>query len=617
MKLNVVGVEAGRIKFVGILICIAMLLCINSLNVMGKPDTSITNCSILSTEGETYLVTANVYAANTTCISVTGKNITLDCQGHEIRGINTTGSIGVYSNLPLIMKDCKVYNWGRGIEINLNTSTVTGTLINNITSSNNLEYGIMFYHATGATTRSVFSNILLRNNGDKVAADGAGMYLAGTSYNVLSNITITNNPWGLTFTGGNYNNFTNLTLSNNNYGFRIDGFSAGNILKNSILTSNSVGIHVKSGASSNHIFNNFFNNTNNAVVDGGTPENFWNTTKQTGAVIYGNITQIGGNYYTNATITGYSDKCTDANSDGFCDVTYNLTSDGNNRDYLALIDVYADRVPPNATWISPVDEETYTTRDITIDILAADNIAVDTVWWYNGTGNVTYTSEITLTLANGDYEFMVYANDTSGNVNNIQNVTFSVGVSTATAGSSGGGVATSGPFFLRTYDLQGINLSTGYTQDLKFRERLKTNISGGIHYIGITSVTNRSITANITISVYSSPQRFVFNIGDKYKFDVNSDGYYDLSVKLNSITAETASITIQAINEDVNFFRQLEPQIEESNKSVAEQVPEVKTEIKIPWDWILRGVILVFAVLVVLFIVYKIRHRRPTMGNFS
>src|SRR3989344_2044323 len=55
-----------------------------------------------------------------------------------------------------------------------------------------------------------------------------------------------------------------------------------------------------------------------------------------------------------------------------------------------------------------------------------------------------------------------------------------------------------------------------------------------------------------TINVSSTSQQAVFNIGDEKKFEVNDDDYYDLLIKLNSITPNSrANLTITYLHENV------------------------------------------------------------------
>jgi hypothetical protein len=87
-------------------------------------------------------------------------------------------------------------------------------------------------------------------------------------------------------------------------------------------------------SSSNFIYNNYFNNTDNSIF-GGTPYiNIWNTTISTGKNIVDGP-YLGGNFWAYPNGTGFSQKCTDGNKNGICDSEYMLASD--NIDNLPLI----------------------------------------------------------------------------------------------------------------------------------------------------------------------------------------------------------------------------------------------------------------------------------------
>ena len=65
----------------------------------------------------------------------------------------------------------------------------------------------------------------------------------------------------------------------------------------------------------------------------------------------GNGSTIGGNYYSNPTGTGFSETCGDTDTDGICDLAFNLTNEVactpgvncsiNATDYLVLSNKYA------------------------------------------------------------------------------------------------------------------------------------------------------------------------------------------------------------------------------------------------------------------------------------
>jgi len=89
--------------------------------------------------------------------------------------------------------------------------------------------------------------------------------------------------------------------------------------------------------------------------------------------------------------------------------------------------VIGDLIPPSITIISP-ENITYKSSLILVNISASDSdprSEVDSIWYDYGSGNITYTSPVTINLADGNYIFTAYANDTSGNTNST-NVIFIV-----------------------------------------------------------------------------------------------------------------------------------------------------------------------------------------------
>jgi parallel beta-helix repeat protein len=100
------------------------------------------------------------------------------------------------------------------------------------------------------------------------------------------------------------------------------------IMNNSVLWGNAIGINISS--TGNTFYNNMLNNTVN-YYNTTSSSNNWNTTITNGTNIVGG-SQIGGNYWANPSGTGYSQTCTNANNDSFCDSAYSF----NPTDYLPL-----------------------------------------------------------------------------------------------------------------------------------------------------------------------------------------------------------------------------------------------------------------------------------------
>lgn len=101
-------------------------------------------------------------------------------------------------------------------------------------------------------------------------------------------------------------------------------------------------------------------NNNNNVVLKSVNGNKWNTTKISGLNIIGSH-YIGGNFWGDPTGTGFSQTCTDADSDGICDSSYNISV--NDIDFLPLAYNSAITSTPTPTTLSPEVEAWDTNHD--------------------------------------------------------------------------------------------------------------------------------------------------------------------------------------------------------------------------------------------------------------
>ncbi len=101
-----------------------------------------------------------------------------------------------------------------------------------------------------------------------------------------------------------------------------------NIIKSNSISDNNLGIYLES--SNNTIYNNYLNNSNNAVASG---SNSLNVTRTIGSNI-ADGPYLGGNFWAQPDGAGFSQLCADTNTDGICDSSY-IPGSGN-IDYLAL-----------------------------------------------------------------------------------------------------------------------------------------------------------------------------------------------------------------------------------------------------------------------------------------
>ena len=83
-----------------------------------------------------------------------------------------------------------------------------------------------------------------------------------------------------------------------------------------------------------------------------------------------------------------------------------------------------DNTAPNITIISPLNQS-YNNATILVNISASDTSGVSSIWFYNGSANITYTNPVNYVFLQGSNKIIAYANDTFGNIN-TSSVTFSV-----------------------------------------------------------------------------------------------------------------------------------------------------------------------------------------------
>ena len=220
-----------------------------------------------------------------------------------------------------------------GIHFNATAGAISGNIISNNNASSNTYHGIAFSNATGniLTANNATSN---GNNGIFLFNKSRGNFLSdniasfngidgfvvshsrnnnlthnkalnnvhiGINLDTAENITVFNNvisenDHGILLYYASNNTIVNNSVSANNEGFRILIDGNNSITKNTV-TGNTLGIWVNS--SHNDFFNNYFDNTNNAI-DGSSTGNYWNTTRTAGTNIIGG-SWLGGNYWSDYT----------------------------------------------------------------------------------------------------------------------------------------------------------------------------------------------------------------------------------------------------------------------------------------------------------------------------
>ncbi|MEM0465270.1 MAG: hypothetical protein QXW97_01050 [Candidatus Pacearchaeota archaeon] len=114
--------------------------------------------------------------------------------------------------------------------------------------------------------------------------------------------------------------------------------------------------------------------------------------------------------------------------------------------------------------------------------------------------------------------------------------------------SSGGGGGGSASSSSSIYIITAEQFNKGYTKELSIKDKIKFIVNNENHSITLINIT--SSVAIIDIS--SKSQQAILNIGEAKKFDVNSDSYFDVLIRLNSIKNKKANLTISSLHEKIS-----------------------------------------------------------------
>jgi hypothetical protein len=108
------------------------------------------------------------------------------------------------------------------------------------------------------------------------------------------------------------------------------------------------------------------------------------------------------------------------------------------------------------------------------------------------------------------------------------------------SGGGGGGGITS-------YTISEASLSNGYKMVFAEGTKASFNLASVAHSVTVDDINREE--NKITVTVSSVPQIATLSIGDKKKFDLNADGFYDLLIELRGIRVIVADLTLTSIYE--------------------------------------------------------------------
>ena len=209
---------------------------------------------------------------------------------------------------------------------------------------------------------------------------------------------------------------------------------------------------------------------------------------------------------------------------------------------------------------------------------------------YTGGANTLTASS----LSAGSYSGKVTCVDGAGNSASTSLVSFTITAAGAT--SSSGGTTSSIALSLTPTDMQnGVSKNVLKGWRLKFK-----TANAQDHEIGVGDIAN----GKVSITVSSTPQTASLSVGEEKKFELTGDNNYDLSVKLNSINGNIASLAVKQISEAMPAAQQAGTQ--RTATGAGEQVAGSSAQTGgSSTTWVIIGIIVlvVIAVVIVLAIV--------------
>lgn len=248
---------------------------------------------------------------------------------------------------------------------------------------------------------------------------------------------------------------------------------------------------------------------------------------------------------------------------------YNVSvNDSLNNSYAEQRSFYVDWSAPT---IDLSESVTQTTADIDIAITDVSGIGSQCNYHSQSPGEGSsdnpsspwdndQTATVSGLTCGTTYTYSVSCTDKAGNSKTESN-SFTTSACDSSGSSSDGGSDSSdssdnvgdysGVFWIGNYILTDVQFDLGANKMLKERNRFEFKINGETHHVGIMELTSTEATINVS----SDSQEATLDIGEERAFEVNSDGYYDVRVKLidiNSSDADyTANITVQYMHEKV------------------------------------------------------------------
>ncbi|MBI2451933.1 hypothetical protein HYV50_02525, partial [Candidatus Pacearchaeota archaeon] len=305
-------------------------------------------------------------------------------------------------------------------------------------------------------------------------------------------------------------------------------------------------------------------------------------------------------------------------SDGtyYINATVNDTS-GNVNSTIDTRTIVLDTTAPSIT----LTKESSTTTSLTIAVSITESgssVSSCSVTRSNGNPSITgsgnsWTVTESSLSAGISYTYDVSCTDYAGN-SGSKSGSFTTDSSTGgSGGGGGGGGGSSTTSYTTTYaeDSFPLNsISAGVSKSLGARERVKLNVLGTTHYVGVPSggIVNNKVTVEVT----STPERATLGVGETAKFDLDNNGYYDLSIGVKTIFNNKADLVITALNEKIQVQQPpvQQPTTQETQEQEGPQLaPESASAGKLGKVILVISILIAVCILIAIILYFRIKNK--------
>ena len=533
-------------------------------------QTNISTCGVLDTKRR-YVLNQS-FSSDGTCFNVTSNGVFLDLAGNTITG-NTTGyGVNITGYNQTTIFNGTIMNFSNGIYVSLGVLTNISHM--NVSSTEDSANAIALTYADNST---IASNTIITTG-----ASSNGIYVTDSPYiSITSNNATTTGDGATAFYIGSssdyftfYNNFANTTGDSSAYGVNLDNCSYGNFSDNEIITygNDADGVYIESSSNNNTIFSNIISPqyTDDITLTGlyigdstGNNASFNNITglsnqsfgiyingETNDTFVYGNKIIMQGYLGVGLAVLDRGESAGDItitnnnilSNDSSLGIAIYFSGSRNNLIYNNIfnstqgsysgIEFYQFTSEDNLT------NQFSTTKTAGTNIVGKSYIGGN--YWTTPTG--TGYSD---TCTNLDDDYICDTAYTAA-PNNIDHYPLTLHI-TAAAASANDDSSSPGGTSTLTYKPLKEELAKGYTKTLFAGQGISFEANDESHLFKLEEIDG----SEAVISISSETQEATFEVGEEKMFDVNSDDYYDLSVRLNSLDDYRAGFTVKTINEKI------------------------------------------------------------------